>query len=246
MCITDIYMKNKSSNNSSANTKGERLFEQYLKKQRYNFEYEALKGKTKPDYLVDTPLGQIICEIEDIVKSPKLQLGKGTVIRDSRHKKIQDKINNARKHFRPYKDCKLPCVLIIYNHSIMQDIQDMEGKSIDPNHYREIEDIQYAMEGESTTVVRVPTNPNHGQIEVICNYFGEKGSMTYRKEGKGGIQNRTISAVGLIDKPQSGIPRIRLVHNRHATVALSSNIFCDSLDEQYAADKNSMTFKKIN
>ncbi|HEX3747561.1 MAG TPA: hypothetical protein VHW09_26685 [Bryobacteraceae bacterium] len=90
---------------------GQRLFEKYLDAQAIKWEYEAVSGDCKPDYLITHDAGQCIVEIKT-VGWPE-QWPSDPISPDD---PVRLKIKKARRQFREYKG--MPCALAVHSASM--------------------------------------------------------------------------------------------------------------------------------
>jgi hypothetical protein len=92
-------------------THAEILFENYLSQHGMKWEYEALSGRTKPDYAIPCASGKCVIEVKQI-QNPNPPPAGGY----NPGRFVRAKIQRARKQLREYKDH--PCSLAIYSDSI--------------------------------------------------------------------------------------------------------------------------------
>lgn len=95
----------------SAKSRAETVFEEYLSRHGINWEYEALPGVKKPDYLIPYALGKCIIEVKQI-EDPNPLRDAGF----SPDLPVRKKISAARKQLREYKDFR--CTLAVFSESI--------------------------------------------------------------------------------------------------------------------------------
>jgi hypothetical protein len=168
----------------AGNTKGERVFEAYLADIGATWEYEPEIGGRCPDYLVHSPAGDVLCEIEDF--------GQGDIDRKVQahlkrkgvwagavypYARIREKLDAASDQLREFKG-RYPCVVVLHNPGVMVDL----GTEI----------VAAAMFGNLAFVIAVdPT----GQRPPV-----ERGTQfTPRKAKLRRCQNTTISAVAVLE-----------------------------------------------
>ncbi|HXU38927.1 MAG TPA: hypothetical protein VN937_21415 [Blastocatellia bacterium] len=102
-------------------TKGERLFERYLRLQGItDYEYESKNaGKLKrPDYTVVIADQEYLFEVKDFQPKDALNSASDPYIR------IRKRIELAREKFREYKDW--PCCLVLYDDNARLDLEEPE------------------------------------------------------------------------------------------------------------------------
>lgn len=106
----------------SQKTESEKLFEVYLRKSEKILKYDyhpELGGRKKPDYIVCSKEGKILCEIKEFtdsllertLKVQKLAFFNLNVLLRS----IRRKITDAAGQFKEYQDLKLPCIVVLCN-----------------------------------------------------------------------------------------------------------------------------------
>jgi hypothetical protein len=92
-------------------SRAETVFEQYLADRDTSWEYEALPGRKKPDYLIPHAKGKCIVEVKE-VEDPDPRPTSGF----DPDRAVRAKIRRARKQFREYKH--LPCGFAVYSESM--------------------------------------------------------------------------------------------------------------------------------
>jgi protein-tyrosine phosphatase len=104
-------------------TRGERLFETYLRLQgitEYEFEKTHQEKRATPDYSVQIDQ-EYLFEVKDFVPTDILDGGPYDP-----YSRIRQKIESARKKFREYKDW--PCCLVLYNNNA--SLVDLEERQV--------------------------------------------------------------------------------------------------------------------
>ncbi len=125
----------KMTNSSAAKTPGERAFEHYLGENTLQFTYQPKdlgEGK-RPDYLVETLRGKVLCEITDLLPG-KLDKPVAKQLEASRHEveggwfissavgcgdlkamhlRVRDKIEAELLQLTPFRG-RFPCVVMLY------------------------------------------------------------------------------------------------------------------------------------
>jgi hypothetical protein len=96
---------------SASRTRAEILFETYLSRHGLQWEYEALHGRKKPDYVIPCASGKCVTEVKQIEEPNPRPTGGFNP-----DKFVRAKIQRARKQFSEYKD--LACSLAIYSESM--------------------------------------------------------------------------------------------------------------------------------
>lgn len=91
----------------------ELVFEDYLRSQGLQWEYENHSGSKQPDYTLNHPFGKCIFEVKEIKDpDPKPKSGEGF----SPDQPVRAKIRTASRQFREYKQHS--CSLVLYTESM--------------------------------------------------------------------------------------------------------------------------------
>jgi hypothetical protein len=253
-------------------TQGELIFEEYLAEIGAASEYEPAIGRHRPDYLVHTPAGDVLCEVEDF--------GLGDVDRQLRRKgvwagfvnpygRIREKLQAAVDQIREFKG-EYPCVVVLHNPGSMVDLG--------------IDIVQGAMYGDIAFVIAVDPTDQRPLVEKGLQFTPKKAKL--RRQ-----QNTTISAVTVLEhfrphqhmldeasaqRPKQyppkwptkeeveqaldilekvrqqhpevdlTVPRLRVVHNVYAALRLPIAAFSGQYDEHYELDHQTGRFKRVN
>jgi protein-tyrosine phosphatase len=176
-------------------TKGERLFEAYLRLQgitEYEFEKTHQGKRARPDYSVRIDR-EYLFEVKDF--TPRDILASGAYDPYSR---IRQKIDSARKEFREYKE--LPCCLALYNNN--SSLVHLEDPQI----------MLSAMYGNYG--VSMEFNPALGELDPTTQgwEFHEGGKMFRPRTSE--PQNTTISALITLRHLEVGLRKLGVFLDR--------------------------------
>lgn len=137
----------------SDRTEGESNFEKFLRSQKHKWKREVLFGLKKPDYLVQTYAGDVLCEVKDfdegnfdrVILKSGLETLKPFIGDDPEVKRelqrlqgvegksagawdpfgrVQEKIATASKQLKPAKG-KLPCMIVLFNRGFAPHERDL-------------------------------------------------------------------------------------------------------------------------
>lgn len=97
--------------NIMSKKRAEHVFQSYLHSQNLKWEYEALPGRMKPDYLVHHLSGKCIVEVKEIEDPNPLPTDEFDPLRS-----VRNKIKRARAQFREYKEYS--CSLALFSESM--------------------------------------------------------------------------------------------------------------------------------
>ncbi|EKE15040.1 MAG: hypothetical protein ACD_12C00182G0002 [uncultured bacterium] len=229
------------SNNGHAKTISEQLFEEYLITNNYKWEYEPPINNCskKPDYLIIIGDLEIQAEVKQFDTDPLLEKAlrmpskNKSEVRKSiggtidPYKPIREKINQARDKFKEFKN--YPCILVLYN-NCFQHLDNLT--------------IAGAMYGDLAYSLSVPRNTTK-RPKLDGMFFSKRGKIRLQLKNSETIQNRTISAIVVIEKkfPEDVI-RLRVIHNYFASKPITPvNIFSEKFDEHYVSKENGNLLK---
>ena len=215
-----------------------KLFSEYLDSQKYKYisdenqirvYFDIPANSKSPDFLVWDRKGNIVlCEATEIIKA--LPVGVGWVDGDFTSC-VQDKIEKARKQFKPFKRTNCPCILVLYG----------SGSNL-ATRGKEITD---AMIGRRA--VLVSKNKHTGKPKVYYNVYTTGGKMSHKQKlvQQRQIQNTTISAIAALKrriKHGKSYLGVDVYHNPWAKNPLdNSSIFNGRFDENYKIICNNKT-----
>lgn len=257
-------------------TQGELIFEEYLTEIGVAAEYEPPIGRNHPDYLVHSPTGDVLCEVEDfgegkVDRVVQDQLSRKGVWAGSLdpYGRIREKLEAAARQLREFKG-RYPCVVALYNPGSMVDL----GTDI----------VQGAMYGDIAFVIAIDPTGRRPPVEKGSQFTPKKAKL--RRQ-----QNTTISAVAVLERfrphqhvldealaqrskehspkwptkeevkgaldilekvrqqhPEVDlvVPRLRVVHNVYAIVRLPIIAFPGQHDEHYQLDPQTGRFRRVN
>jgi hypothetical protein len=255
---------------------GELLFEEYLAAIGVGAEYEPVIGKRHPDYLVHSPVGDVLCEVEDfgqgdldrVVQEQLRRTGVWAGAVDP-YTRIREKLEAAARQLREFRG-RHPCVVVLHNPGSVVDL----GTDI----------VQGAMYGDIAFVVAVDPTGRSPAVEKGSQFTPGKAKLRSQ-------QNTTISAVAVLEHYRPNqykleealahrskedppkwptkeeikegldilekvrqqhpevdlvVPRLRVVHNVYATIRLPVAAFPGPYDEQYELDHQTGRFRRVN
>lgn len=183
-----------------AKTRGEEVFEEYLNGLGLKFTYEPPIGERRPDYLVQTVSGEVLCEIKDFEPNdedpPEMQAAlEGRHNTVSSHEipfdRIQLKIRAARNQLREFKG-KCPCLVVLFDGSAQVHLIDFT--------------VLGAMYGK--TLISVPILRDDDDREAESSIVFERESRYLTR-----TSNTTVSAVAIL---QHVTPNRRLLDEAFA------------------------------
>ena len=110
-------------------SRAESVFEEYLRGHNLAWEYEALSGSKKPDYVVEHPTGKCVIEVKEIEDPDPLPLNGFHPDRP-----VRNKIKDAQKQLIEYKQCC--CSLVVFTESMFGPSEPITilGAAFGPGH----------------------------------------------------------------------------------------------------------------
>jgi hypothetical protein len=240
-------------------TEAEVGFEDYLTQRGLRFEYEALPGNRKPDYLIHAPSGDCVVEMKQIEEPKSLTPGGFNPDRF-----VRAKIDDARKQFREYKH--LPCSLAIFSKSIFgpsdpgvilsaafgpgHQQYGRDGSRVDPRptFYRFLNKSELPPERQflADAMLSPAANTTFSAIILVIRYelnelHLEVWRRLYAKQETGqevrpNDQLRLLNELGpaLVDKRRfGGTIRVVVIENRHARIPFPEDLFRGPFDQRW-------------
>jgi hypothetical protein len=166
-------------------TPGEALFEEYLQILGLKFEYEPPIGSRRPDFLVHSSAGDVLCEIkdfelndEDRAELDAALAGKNTFSsRSLPFSRIQLRIRAASRQLREFKG-KYPCLVVLFDPAAVAYLMNVT--------------VLGAMYGE--VKLRVPIDINGGGVFEATNVYDHESRYLTPNS------NTTVSAVAILER----------------------------------------------
>jgi hypothetical protein len=215
-------------------TKSELLFRTYCANQSYQIEKVPEDSDETPDFLVSTPLGQLIAEIKELRanktdKQVAAQSGH-TMVRIP-GKRVQKQIDRSKNQTERYLDRQIPCVIVLYDNIVANEVRPFY-----PNYYLSPTDLAFGMYGELKTTIFFDKAAR--KIIETRSEFGKNQNLTAERR-------KEISAVCVLsDFLENNQPCLYTYHNVFATPPrqLSRKIFSGTNDRHFKNPVNGNTF----
>ena len=219
-------------------TKSELLFEELLKEKGFEFKkgeeyFEKGRGKTCPDYYVETKYGNIICEVKEYGNSEAHKMfQKVKVIAFLAERilnPIKNKIYRASTRLKPHAKKKIPMIVILANpNNYFADLSNEEISSFLPNRKKHISAVCVL---EYSTIISKKIAEIKKEIEE--KYKDEKKTFDVidkmAKELYGEVES--LNKKELI-KARKAL-KLKVFHNTKANIKLPKEIFNSEYDEHY-------------
>ena len=241
------------------------IFEEYLNQRGLRFEYEAVSGRKKPDYIIHGSSGDCIVEVKQI-EDPSPMPNGGV----KPYQPIRNKIKKTRCQFGEYKH--LPCGLVIYSKSIrcpplpinilsaafgpgFQQINYVEGM-IDPNppRYRFFNKSELPRDKEFLANATLTPNSNttFSVLAMITHYelhdlHLEIWRRAYEMQKRGEIV-QTNDQFRLFNELESqmewsiryaGTIRVIVIKNNCARIPFPEDVFSGPFDQHWGWENDS-------
>jgi hypothetical protein len=176
-------------------TRGEEVFEEYLTSLGLRYTYEPPIGNRRPDFLVHSPSGDVICEVKDFELNDEERAELAAIVagrhntvssREIPFDRIQLKIRAASRQLREFKG-RYPCLVVLFDASAQVHLIDLT--------------VLGAMYGK--TLISVPIRLDGDDREAESSIVFEHESRYLTRNS-----NTTVSAVAIL---QHVAPKQRLL-----------------------------------
>ncbi|MFC2060193.1 hypothetical protein ACFLTZ_03750 [Chloroflexota bacterium] len=218
--------------NKAMKTKSELLFEKYCASIKYScnpIPAASKYGKT-PDYWVCCGNDKIVAEIKELspndddrrrareLKNQRLTSG---VVQPG--KRVYDAITDSAKQLKKFAHCRLPCVLVIYDNTMVDDVRPKAVSQL-----QEPSILDFGMYGLQIGILPVPNSDYYDtDIRATANGRGGERRMTE-------TMRWYISAVSVLCEDQNGgEPYLLSYHNFFACIPLPQHLFRGPLDRHF-------------
>jgi hypothetical protein len=230
------------------------LFEEYLRSEGLSWEYEPeAAGKSKrPDYRISAGAGELRLELKEFELEYELHLGAAFEKSGGAYDplpRIREKINQARRQFREYKNSC--CALVLYNPGFPRvDIDEpltvfgaMLGDpgiryTVDKIQGRVVSPIQQAFLGGGR--MRVDANTTISAILVLEEFLYASKRWRIEEQQRwatAGAEERTIE-IAPYDPGAGSIIRVVRYESPHAKRPFPPTTFCGPADEIWRVDES--------
>jgi hypothetical protein len=237
----------------------EAIFEGYLRAQALEWQYEALPGKKKPDYVIEHRSGKCIFELKEI-EGPPIFPKKGF----DPGKPVRKKIERARTQFKEYKDhC---CNLTIFSSTMLGPTDPgmiaaaafgpgyhqpgRDYSKLDPkpayyrffNRYELREDLHFLADAALSPVA----NRSFSALVFLSRYglnelHLEVWRRLYARQEAGEVIEPTAQATLLEELGHSlrgsqryaGTVRVAVIENRYARIPFPEDLFRGPFDQRW-------------
>jgi hypothetical protein len=245
-------------------TEAEIVFEGCLNQRGLRFEYDALAGNKKPDYLIHGPSGDCVIEVKQIEKPKSLPPGGFNPDRF-----VRAKIDDARKQFREYKH--LSCSLAIFSKSMFGPSDpgvilsaafgpgfqqyDRDGSRIDPRptfyRFSNKSELRPEQQFLADAMLSPAANTTFSAIILVMRYeLNELHLEVWRRlyamqvsgqEVRPNDQFGLLNELGpaLVDKRRfCGTIRVVVIENRYARIPFPEELFRGPFDQRWGWQEN--------
>ena len=220
-------------------TKSELLFEELLEERGFEFKrgeeyFEKGRGKTCPDYYVETKYGNIICEVKEYDESEAHKIFQKVKLMAFLPERIlnpiKNKIYSASQQLKPYARNKFPMIVILANpNNYFADLSNEEISSFLPNRKKHISAVCVL---EYSTIISKKIAEIEKEIEE--KYKDEKKTFDVvdkmAKELYGEVES--LKKRELLIEARKAL-RLKVFHNTKANIKLPKETFNSKYDEHY-------------